>query len=121
MGEIWRRFTSLERALLAGALVAALAAVGDLGRGDGAAALMLALVIAGACVGAAGGSRKRRLLGDRRVLGPIEQVERDHPLGFVIATGIFLGLLFASANGPLIGVAFAISWIGVQLAPMFTR
>ena len=116
MGEILGRFTGFERALLVAALVAALAAVGVLGRGDGIASLLLCLVVAGACVGAAGGSRKRRLMGDRRQLGPIEELEHTYPLAFVIASGAVLALLLTANNGPLIGIAYFGLWVGLQLA-----
>lgn len=116
MGDLLRRFNGFERALLVAAVVAALAAIGVLARGDGPASLLLCVVVAGACVGAAGGSRKRRLLGDRRPLGPIEEIQRDQPVVFVTVTGAFLGLLFAAANGAVVGVGFAVAWIGLQLA-----
>lgn len=121
MGEFLRRFTLFERVLLLAAVVAAVAAVGDLGRGDGPMSIVLALIVAGACVAAAGGSRKRRLLGDRRQLGPVEQIERDQPIVFVTATGAILGLLFAATTGVVIGLLFAAVWIGAQLAVMQQR
>ena len=118
MGEILRRFSPFERVLLLAAVVAGVAAVGDLGRGDGPVSLLLCVIIAGACVGAAGGSRKRRLLGNRRRLGPFERVERTHPLLFVTASGAILGALFASSVSVGIGLLFAAAWIGSQLAVM---
>jgi hypothetical protein len=118
MGAIWRRFSPFERVLLVAAVVAGLAAVGDLGRGDGLTALALAVIVAGACVSAAGGSRKRRLLGDRRQLGPFERVERSHPAAVAVASGAVLGLLFASTYGPALAFVFAALWIGSQLAVM---
>ena len=118
MGEIWRRFSPFEKALLVAAASAGLATVGDLSRGDGWAAVALGAIVAGACIGAAGGSRKRRLMGRRRQLGPIEQIERSHPALFVVASGAILGALFASADGFALGFAVAVVWIGAQLATM---
>src|SRR3954453_18998948 len=120
MGDFLRRFTAFEQALLAAAIVAGLATIGVLGRGDGAASLLLCIIVACACVAAAGGSRKRRLLGDHRELGPFEQAEHSHPVVFVAATGVILGLLFAANNGTAIGLLFAAVWIGAQLAVMRT-
>jgi hypothetical protein len=121
MDEIWRRFSPFEKALLIAAALAGGAAVGDLVRGDGRGSVVLCLIVAGACIGAAGGSRKRRLLGERRQLGPLERVERSHPVLFVTVSGVILGALFASADGPGLGIAFAAIWIGSQLAVMRPR
>ncbi len=117
-GRVLAAVHPIRAGAVAAAVVAAIAAIGDVGRGDGPVALLLAVIIAASCVGAAGGSRKRRLLGNRRRLGPVEQLEHDQPIVFVAATGAILGLLFASTNGVLIGLLFGAVWIGAQLAVM---
>lgn len=107
--------------LLLVAAWAAVATVGTAMSGDGLDSVVFVALIGVACVAMAGSSRKRRLLGSNRPLGPLDRLERDHPVLVATIPGVVLGSLYGWSGGWKVGLLFGGVWVALQLVMIKPR